>query len=576
MNVKPVKHPEFTTIAGAALLAMVCVLTLAGLTACGPSSAGADGGGERRTVAPSIHDYVSAGTGKPGGTLRVSIAADVSTLDLQSALALSGSWFGRILYDNLVYLDDKGNITPWLAKSWTISADGKTYTFRLREDVTFSDGTRFDAQAVLDNFTRIRDPATKSPLATAYIEPYIGGRVIDEFTFEATLREPYSPFLYVLAQSPLGFISPKAIRERPKTLGEAPVTTGPYVVEQFARQQKIIFVRRTDYNWAPDFIQHKGPAYIERIEVDIIPEAISRYGSLVSGQFDITLDAPPQNAAGLRSDPAITLTSRILQGNPMRAPVINTQRAPFDDLRIRKAYAYAIDREAITQMVGFGEYTPKTDFLASNTPYYDPSFKDVLHYDLAKANALLDEAGWTGRDAAGYRTKDGKRLTAEILLTQSGAPNLVVVEVQSSLKKIGFELTISQMPNEQRLVHRDAGTYQVMGNYAWHTNTPDALYIVYHTNQIISDKLIGANLSRLSDPELDELLSAARRSTDPAVLKDLYSKAQRRLVEIVPSVPLFENHNIIAYRKRLKGVIYDTSHNRPVFTSAWLDEEGSL
>jgi peptide/nickel transport system substrate-binding protein len=168
-------------------------------------------------------DYSEQSEGTPGGTLKVSVASDTGSLDLHSISHTNAEWLARILYDNLVYLDEEGKISPWLAKSRTISSDGKSYTFHLRDDVTLSDGTKFNAEAVLVNLEHMRDPATKSPLAAAYIDPYVDGKILDEYTVQLNLREPFTPFLNVLAQSWLSIEAPKAIREKPKELGETPV-----------------------------------------------------------------------------------------------------------------------------------------------------------------------------------------------------------------------------------------------------------------------------------------------------------------------------------------------------------------
>jgi len=523
-------------------------------------------------------DFIEQGKGRPGGVLKVSVAVDLQTLDFH--VAAGGHWIGRILYDNLVYLDDKGNVTPWLAKSWQISADHKTYTFHLRDDVTFSDGTKFDAEAVRVNLARIRDPATKSAAGASYIDAYVDGKVIDEYTFEAHLRVPYSPFLPILANTFFGMISPKAIRETPGKLAERPITTGPFVIESYERQQSITFVRRSDYRWAPPFIRHEGPAYVDRIEVQFVPEAVVRYSSLVSGQFDVTLDAPPQNAPAIGADPSLVMVNRVMPGNTVRGPLFNVQKAPFDDVRVRKAFALAIDREGIARVVGFGEFYPESDFLSSNMIYYDPSLRNVLKYDVAEANRLLDEAGWTERDAKGYRYKNGVRLSAEVVMSPNsgggGAGNteLAVVEIQSHVKKIGFELKIVQLPNAQRLALRSSGNYQAMGpSGAYAGNTPAALFLYYHSSQILTDQYIGQNLSRLDDTALDELLDRARQSHDPSELKDLYSKAQRRLIELVPTVPLFDYQVLSAYRKDIQGILFDTSCNRVSFTTAWIDRK---
>lgn len=228
----------------------------------------------------STGEYRETGTvGQKGGTIRISAAADTGTLDLHAISHTNAQWLGRLIYDNLVYLDAEGKPTPWLASSWTISPDGKTYTFHLRNDVTFSDGAPFDAEAVRLNLEHMRDPKTKSPLAAAYIAPYASGRSIDRYTFEATLSQPYAPFLNVLAQSWLAMMSPKAIRERPETLASNPVGSGPFIVERYVRQQGISLKRRKDYGWAPPFIGHRGAAYADRIEVSFVPEPLIRYAA---------------------------------------------------------------------------------------------------------------------------------------------------------------------------------------------------------------------------------------------------------------------------------------------------------
>jgi peptide/nickel transport system substrate-binding protein len=567
---------------------MAAMLTLSG---CHESSAAADAGQHAANTANAgaapaeplvypVSDYVETGRGVRGGTLRVSVATDTGSLEFHSLSDANAEWLGRILYDNLVYLDNDGKITPWLAKSWTISPDGKTYTFHLREDVTFSDGTRFNAEAVRVNLEHMRDPATKSPLAAAYIAPYLSGKVIDEYTFQATLRQPYAPFLNVLAQSWLSMESPTALREHPKQLAALPVGSGPFVVESYTRQQGIRFVRRKDYHWAPDFLHHDGPAYLERINVDFVPEAMVRYTSLAAGQYDLTIDAPAQDAAAIRANPELAFVSRIRQGNPYRGLTFNTSKPPFDDVRVRQAIALAIDRDGIAQIMGFGEFAPKADYLARNTQYYDPAYHSVLHYDPNAANRLLDAAGWSARDAAGYRTRNGARLSAEVLTYATNTTSSAgAVEIQSDAKKIGVELRLVTLPIAQLLEKRNHNDYQAVAGGVWHTNTPDGLYIVYDSNEITTDKRVGQNLSRLADPTLDDLLARARQSSDPALLKTLYSQAQQRLTELVPAVPVYDNYSLIAYRRSVNGtdgvkgvggVIYDTSHNTPFFTSVWL------
>lgn len=557
------------------------LLTLSGCSPGDEPPASATGNGVKASgqvvdglLSYPASDYHEQAKGKSGGTLRASVALDTGTFDVHSISHGNVQWLGRIIYDGLVYQDEQGGISPWLAKSWEVSEDGTVYTFHLRDDVTFSDGTKFNAEAVRVNLEHMRDPATKSTLAAAYIAPYAQGRVLDEYTFEATLREPYSPFLDVLAQSWLSMISPRQILEDPKSIAEKPIGSGPFVVESYTREQGATFVRRDDYNWAPPVVRHQGPAYLQRIELTFIPEAMIRYNSLLSGQHDFTLDAPTQNAKSIRSNPELVLNSRIRKGNPFRSLTFNVERFPFDDVRVRKAVTQAVDREGLAWITGFGEFQTKSDYLAANSRFYDPSFSEALKFDSQAADRLLDEAGWQQRDSEGYRTKDGKRLEAQLLISENPAfPSSVAVAIQSDARKIGLQVEIEVLPTAQATDRRYSGDYQILGGGYWHTNTPDGLFILYHSASITTDRLIGQNSSRLRDAELDDVLERARRSNDVAQQRALYSQAQRRLTELVPAAPSYESHHITAHQAYVKGVVFDTSHNTPFFTSVWLDKE---
>ena len=522
---------------------------------------------------PETYREQSAGT--PGGTLKCSIQLDNATLDPHATFTTAWEWLGRVLYDNLVYLDEFGNVTPWLAKSWTVSPDGKTYTFQLREDVTFSDGAKFDAYALQANFDHIRSPIEKSPMGGAYIEAYAGGRVLDEYTFEARLSRPYSPFLNVLAQTFLAIVSPNAIKEHQKQLGYQPVGSGPFVLESYTPQLSMIFVKREDYNWSPPLTQHRGPAYLDRLEFEIVPDSSVRYFSLASGEYDFTPDAPPQAAAAIAANPDLALTSRTRMGCPMRGIAFNVGMPPFDDVRVRRAAAIAVDREGIARICGFGVYRPIANFLAENTPYYDNSFENQLAYDPFEANRLLDLAGWTGRDDGGYRTKDGERLSVPVAFSPASTSTQMLAEIQQDWRRVGLELRIRALPSGIMTQQRLHGRYQAITAGVFHTNTPDALFFNYHSSQIPSSKQSGANVSRLADPALDRILERARESRDPVLKKALYREAQRRLIDLVPAVPLYDNQSVIAFNKAVRGVIYDTSHETPHFETLWLQRESA-
>jgi peptide/nickel transport system substrate-binding protein len=366
-------------------------------------------------------------------------------------------------------------------------------------------------------------------------------------------------------------ISPTQIRTDPKSIKEHPIGTGPFVLESYIRDQGARFTRRDDYRWSPPIVRHEGAAYLERIELDFVPETIVRYSTLGSRQYDLTFDAPPQHAADIRKDDQLEIHSRIRKGNPMSVLTFNTERFPFDDVRVRKAIASAVDREGLAWITGFGEYLPKTDYLAANSRFYDPAYRKALAYNVETANRLLDDAGWLERDEAGFRVRNGQRLGAVLAANEATFSTRTAIALQTNLKDIGFELTIQILTTPQLTEKRYAGDYQAFSGGYWHTNTPDALYIYYHSNAITTPKLIGHNSARLRDAQLDEWLITARRSTDPEVLKDLYSKVQERLVELVPNIPAYESQQIVSFHKTVHVPVFDTSHNVPFITSIWVD-----
>ncbi len=510
----------------------------------------------------------AAGPPVSGGTLRLSMSADPLCLDPHAISSDVEQIFGRIQFDNLVYLDDKGDISPWLAKSWEIAPDGKTYTFHLRTGVTFADGAVFDAAAVQTNFAHMLDPATRSPLAGPYIAPYQDSKIIDANTIEVHLSQPYSPFLNVLAQGWLGLESPKAIKEStPAQLCEHPVGSGPFVLSGYTKNQSVTFSKRDGYDWAPDFFKHTGSAYLDGIEVTWVGQDAVRFNSLVSGEYQASGYVPAQNAAAVKSNPNLDYHNVNRIGWPFTID-FNTSRAPFNDLAVRQAFAASLNTPAIVSTVGFGQRQQATGFLDRVTKYYDPTAK-FPGFDVAKANALLDSAGWTTRDGQGYRTKDGKVLEAQFPVTQTATISPVYNLIQAQAKEVGFKVNINLLPSTQLTTLRYAGDYDILSG-VWHTNTPDVLFIKYASFSIPNPKRLGQNLAHLSDPQIDQWLDEARQTTDQAKLTDLYSKVQHRLVDLVPGVPIYDNSVLWAVNKSVHGTIEDTSHGTPVFTYAWI------
>ncbi|GGB99715.1 peptide ABC transporter [Oxalicibacterium flavum] len=518
-------------------------------------------------------DYVEQSAGKQGGILHASASYVPRSFDIHTEFVGNLLWQSRLVFDNLIYLDNAGEPTPWLARSWTISPDGKTYTFHLREGVTFSDGTPFDAEAVRVNFDRIKKLGGRSRISAGYLSPYVEGVVIDPVTFEARLDTPYPAFLSFLAQTWLGFISPRQIIDDPDSIAVRPIGTGPFVVAENEPGKRIFLKRRADYAWAPDYIRHRGAAYLDGIVIEGIRDDAQRTAELQNGKQQLTFEASLADGPRLRADPALVFSNRVRPGSPMRGLAFNTSRFPFDDVRIRRATAIAIDRDAVTRTLGAGEFIPKSDYLGTNTPGYIDTYKDVLAYNPQRATKLLDGAGWSKRDKDGIRIKDGQRLSAELLTTGGErTPPASVLKMQADLKAVGIELRLKSVPSEELIRLVGAGQYDALTGGWWSAATPDVLYLLYHSSQRSRQNIFGQDTARIADPRLDDILQRARQTQDPETRRALYIEAQRLLTDLVPVVPLHESHHLIAYSKKLHGVLFDTTHNTPLLIGAWLDD----
>ncbi|WP_410606494.1 ABC transporter substrate-binding protein [Amycolatopsis sp. lyj-109] len=398
------------------------------LTACGASDAGTSG---------------PAGNPVSGGTLTYAINTDADCLDPHQSPADVAGFFARPILDSLVALDAQGKVLPWLAKAWTVSPDGKTYTFQLRDGVTFSNGEPFDAAAVKANFDHVVNPKTQSKLAAGTISTYTGARVVDAHTVEIGLSRPSSAFLPAVATAYLGIEAPSTLTQDPKALCSKIVGTGPFVsTEGYTPQKGIDYTRRADYKWPAGTAKHQGPAYLDGLKIQVVTENSSRLGALTSGQVDAIASVPPVNVAQLKANPGFTIqTAQAPGGNYSYYP--NTQSGPFTDLRVRQAFRSGIDWDTIVSKLYFGVFQPAKGPLAPSTVAYDKSVEPSYAYDAAKANQLLDQAGWTGRDAAGYRTKDGTRLTLVHPFLKAYVReqrDVLADQLQAAAKQLGIEI----------------------------------------------------------------------------------------------------------------------------------------
>lgn len=522
-------------------LAAIAAASALALSACAPSAGGESGGDE---LVWSIEGAnLSAGHMDP----------QVSQLDVSGMVQ-------RAVLDSLVFQEDDGSFSPWLATKWDVSPDSTEYTFTLRDDVTFTDGEKFDAAAVKANFDRIVDPETESAQAASMLgaDFYAGTEVIDDYTVKVSFTQPYAPFLQAASTPQLGFYSPKVLKESADKLkaGGPGITvgTGPFELTEYTPDQEIVYTRNDDYAWGPGQHGSKAPKF-ETLRVEIQPEASVRTGVVESGESDLASNVPPNLVDGL--DKPITVDSVEYPGLPYSL-YLNEKYGVFADEKVREAFSRGIDIDAAVEEIYFGQFPRAWSVLGSTTPGYDASLEGTWPFDQDAANTLLDEAGWTARDADGIRMKDGKRLSVRwIAWTPIPDDRAALANaIQSDLKEIGFEVVREELEPGAYNEQYGPKTFDLT-DWDFSGVDPDFLRNHLHTDGF-------QNASQVSDPALDALLDQAVGTTDQNTRNELYTEVQQWNAQHVAIVPLYSPSAITAVGERVKGLDYDL-YGRPLF-----------
>lgn len=514
--------------------------------------AGCSGGGEP----------TGSATPTEGGDVVFAIDTVLNSFDPNVAAAAQDARVMRQLYDSLVILDD-GEVKPWLATVWEVSEDGTTYTFTVRDDVTFHDGTVFDAAAVCFNLDRIKDPASASIYAIGLIGPYESCEAPDDTTAVVTLASPYAPFLQILSSPFLGIVSPAAAEAAELAdFAINPVGSGPFVFRSYTPNDRIILDANEDYAWAPENAEHEGAPRIDSLTFQIIPDATVRLGSLRSGALQGVGNVPETEASAIENDSSLTFFAQAQSGSPYQLN-FNTENAPFDDPAVRAAVRSAIDIDAAVQALYLGVYQRAWGPLAPTTLAYDAAIEGSFTFDADAAAAALDDAGWTvGSD--GVREKDGERLTIDYL---EFAPNRekrqdIAEFVKANLAEVGIEVNvrIEQVAGYQTALQE--ADYDIAG-LSLVSADPNVLYSLYSPQFKAEPGRNGFNFTRVDDPQLTDLLLSAQQETDADARAGLYADIQQYVIDQALSIGFYVPTYTVA-TNGIDGLRFD-SEGYPVF-----------
>jgi len=381
--------------------------------------------------------------------------------DINPHLYLGEMAAQAMVFEPLVINTAKG-VEPWLAKSWDISADGKTYTFHLREGVRYTDGHPFTAQSVKANVDAILENKIRHAWLNL-VNEIESHRALDELTWELNLKHPYFPTLIELGVSrPFRFISPACMDNGHTNNGvKCLAGTGPWKLSEHKRNQYAVFsINETYWGEKPK---------LKSIRWNVLPDAQTMLMALQKGEIDLIFGA---NGDQLTSDAlsmlqkSHSLSVSLSEPIASRAILLNTKRAVTADSTLRLAIAHAIDRQAIAKGVLNNLEEPALTLFARNVPYCDVDLK-IREYSPQKARDLLDQAGWFASQD-GIREKNGIKAEVAFYYNAQNAQERTIAEViQADLAQVGIKVNLFGEEKQIFLDRQRSGDFDLQYALSW-------------------------------------------------------------------------------------------------------------
>lgn len=495
---------------------------------------------------------------KEGGTLVISLGTDVPIFDSIYASGIPNLGIIHLVTEGLTRIDPLGGdpkVLPVLAESWEQSADGETWTFKLRQGVMFHDGTPFNAEAVRFNIMdRMLNPDAKALAASAFnmIESV---EVVDEYTVNMITDGPFAGLPAQLAYSPMAMNSPTQVQK----LGNedyhtAPMGTGPFKFMHHIKGQEVLVEANEDY-WG-------GAPYLDAIAMRPIPETPARLMALEAGESHVIYHVPPRDAQRYIDDPSLGID--VLTPPQQRTIFVgmNNKWGPFEDVRVRQALNYAVDQQAIIDNILLELTQPMDSPLPPASACYQ-STKNYA-YDPDKARQLLAEAGYG----------DGFKATLHYGAGRFLLDSEVVEAVQSYLADVGVEVEVIQLEWaafqatwKKPLEETEIQLFFV----GWGNPTVDPDLGTY--TYVEASWPPGLNAMFYSNPDLEQLIAAQRAATDPVARCEIVNEIQEIIMEDTPQIFLYYEPQVHAKRQEAHDVTISVTEQIDQMHKAWLDTE---
>jgi peptide/nickel transport system substrate-binding protein len=523
----------------------------ASVAATAPTTAGSSAAAGSPTTAAAAASPAS-GTPVVGGKLTVGDAAEPTGLDPGGLSGVDAYTLEMHMFDQLLAMDTSFKIYPWLATSWKLAEDQKSYVFTLRKDVKFHDGTPFNAAAVKFSFDRIIDPAVKSSSAIAILgTQYDGTDVIDDYTVMVKFKQPFAPFLGGVTTAFMGIVSPTAVKKSGADFPFNPVGTGPFMFKEWVQKQQCTMIRNPDYKWAPDIFKNKGPAYLDQIVWRFVPESAPRQALLDTGEAQIITAVPTQNVAKIKTNAAQQMLIAPRTGGPKWID-FNTAKPPFDQLEVRQALSYGFNRAELVKTLFQDVFPAGSAPLSPPTFGYDKTVEGQYPYDPVKAGQLLDTAGWK-MGSSGVREKGGQQFKIACLIGTTEEDSAIAQLLQAQWKPLGVQVDVSVIAGTALKAAELQGQHNIDFKIAVYQD-PDILGIYLHSRSIG-----GFNFTFYKDPTFDSLLDQGTAALDPDKRKQIYSQVQHFIMDKALILPIYYLNNVWAASAKLQGHFSDTA-----------------
>jgi peptide/nickel transport system substrate-binding protein len=484
-------------------------------------------------------------------TLYYGLAAEPDRLDPHISDDIEVGIVLRHVYDTLVYRDPFTDvIVPGLAQSWSISPDGLTYSFVLRQGIVFHDGTVFNAQAVAVNLDRILNPETNSRKARQLLGPFVSYSVVDDHNIQFNLSQPFAPLLDGLSQVYLAIASPAALQSYSVSRYQFhQVGTGPYRLMEYIPGRYIKLQLSERYDWRPAFYQIPSENRIaSNIEFRFIPTAIDRMNAISTGDVDIVSELLPSDARLLAGNADIQLFPVRLAGQPSQF-IFNTQEPPTNALSVRQALILATNRDGIVDGV-FQRFSAVAWGPINRSGLYSARMDGAYSADTGLAQQLLADMGYSDSNQDGYWDFGGSDLIIRLIIPRWELLPEVGETIRQQWAALGIRAVIEPESTFNGLVERVS-----IGNYNMVSHNELSV------DPFLLERFFGSsgdlNWSGFSDPALDELLISGSKEMDPTVRNEIYIRIQEYIMNQALILPINEVVALNAADSSVRNLAFD-------------------